>query len=498
MRRAFVVAAAMWASGCCLVPKISTTHPTGYRLLVPIAPRCEKPKATDFAACSYSAEMLEAHDARKATAVFLSAWEKSAFGDFYQSVQMDRKRLDSVGLVGDSISLQKSINAFREICIPVLARIYQQSSDPYARKMEPQIDLIVVDSESSLAAFRAAHIDAQTAAGSPGPTPHETAAPAATATPAPSGTPATGVSSQIFHLRDGSSIRGELLSTDGGVMTIRTSVGTLKVDQSQIERIEFSPGAAATPASAATPSPTPSAAFAPTPVASATPEIASATPTPPVAFVTPSPVATPVVFVIEPPRTPFVKRLSPFASLGWHQYDGWSSASRYSAPTVQLGSTARLLDRGPLRFEGAVTAGYYSGSHCQADSATTCAKYSFTSLFLDAGPRVTWDAPMHLALYAEAGPGLHSSTFHWQIPAGDPAFASQTGGNGSSSVLHVGGYGLVGAGYELGSFRLFSELKEIKANATFPGKAGNNGYFSYDTPIGMGGRMILVGAEMSL
>src|SRR5437868_4610765 len=100
MKKVFVSALGAVTVACCLVPKISTTHPAGFQKLRTMVTRCESPSASDYLACSKSAEMLEAPDARRATAIFIQAWEQSAFGDFYKSVQGDRLRQDPVGLIG--------------------------------------------------------------------------------------------------------------------------------------------------------------------------------------------------------------------------------------------------------------------------------------------------------------------------------------------------------------------------------------------------------------
>jgi hypothetical protein len=145
-------------NGCAgmVTSQMKEQHPVGYGKLVKLVPACDQPPLESASGCGIGAEMLEAKTPEKASILFMSGWEKLVFGSF-------RKKAES-GEITDTLVYGKvqrqTVNALQTISVPVLASIYDSNRNEYTRKMSKLLEVIDIDSRSSLDMFRDGHLKA--------------------------------------------------------------------------------------------------------------------------------------------------------------------------------------------------------------------------------------------------------------------------------------------------------------------------------------------------
>lgn len=276
--------------------------------------------------------------------------------------------------------------------------------------------------------------------------------------------PAVAFAEQIVHLKDGSTLRGEMVSKKDGVVTFKTSIGVIDVPEASIVRIEYS-GAA--PTATATP--------APQTVWDASPATGAA----------PAATGTGVAAVGAAERPVYLH-----GKLGYHQYrgSGWNDLGRYKhdfdGPAVEIGGTVRVSQQKNVGIDLAIGGGYYSGSTCVRDEFGDCFDITFTNLYLQAGPRLLVDAAPAV-FYGEFALGAYSSSFDVSYrAAGEPAASN------SDSRLTPSAHFLLGGGVNATPrVRFFLEGKFVYADGKFPDAAEK---------LDMGGLLYLAGMSVRI
>lgn len=164
MKRIIIGMTAGLLFGCAgLLPPIQNQHPQGYSLLIQQQPECQSADLKNYSACLTASKILETNTPERVTALFLAHWEETSFGTADR-----RERIGEARYLPGDAALESSVwgsvkrdqvQATERIVVPALRKIYTDKGTGYSSKMLRQVELIILDSKSSLDSFREAHSD---------------------------------------------------------------------------------------------------------------------------------------------------------------------------------------------------------------------------------------------------------------------------------------------------------------------------------------------------
>ena len=156
MRKYFLLPIIFLAACASMLPNIEDQHPTGYSILVRIAPECTNIDIDNHGACLASAKILESKSPQDATLLFLAHWEESIFSSMERTQSAGEDWIDARTLSGAAVRNYEA-KAMNKIAIPVLKATYENANNKYARTMIQQADMIQPLSRSSFDTFREVH-----------------------------------------------------------------------------------------------------------------------------------------------------------------------------------------------------------------------------------------------------------------------------------------------------------------------------------------------------
>lgn len=282
-----------------------------------------------------------------------------------------------------------------------------------------------------------------------------------------------------LHLKDGSVLKGRIVSQQNGVIVFEGSVGRMEISQEKVDRVEYGEGGIAASA-----------------VASPVPAVPAAEPG---GVWDAAPAAAPAAQA--PPRStagaPGGLFLIP--KIGFHQYGGagWSSFGKYrhdfDGPTLELAIGKAVHEAPEVQLQLVGMTGWYGGSASDCDSFGTersCFEIGFTNLFLHGGMRV--HVPASVAFfYGQIGAGFHQSSFRLEGTYTDSDFPEDNEKfTDTNSRTTPSFHGLAGVGVNTtGRVGVFFEARFLSANGKFPDATES---------LDMGGNTFLVGASVGL